>query len=377
LSTANALRNWSWLGTSKSNGKKLRTCLPLIAARAVLEAPAHDNNTMNIIIPMAGRGSRLRPHTLTVPKPLVPVGGKPIVERLAEDIVAMSTEKVEEIAFVIGDFGEETEQQLLQIAERLGAKGHICHQDEPLGTAHAILCGQQCLEGPVVVAFADTLFRADFQIDPEADGVLFVKQVENPNAFGVVVTNEQGAITDYVEKPESFISDLAMIGIYAFRDGARLKDELQRLIDENIIKGGEYQLPDALRNMTQAGLRFEPGAVSEWMDCGNKVATVDTNQRILELTKNELTLPENAIVEDSLILPPCHIGAGAVIRHSVIGPHVSVGNGTVIEDSSIRNSLIQSNTTIQNKVLNGSMIGNHTTIAGKADDISLGDYNAI
>ena len=332
---------------------------------------------MNIIIPMAGRGSRLRPHTLTVPKPLVPVGGKPIVERLAEDIVAMSTEKVEEIAFVIGDFGEETEQQLLQIAERLGAKGHICHQDEPLGTAHAILCGQQCLEGPVVVAFADTLFRADFQIDPEADGVLFVKQVENPNAFGVVVTNEQGAITDYVEKPESFISDLAMIGIYAFRDGARLKDELQRLIDENIIKGGEYQLPDALRNMTQAGLRFEPGAVSEWMDCGNKVATVDTNQRILELTKNELTLPENAIVEDSLILPPCQIGAGAVIRHSVIGPHVSVGNGTVIEDSSIRNSLIQSNTTIQNKVLNASMIGNHTTIAGKADDISLGDYNAI
>jgi glucose-1-phosphate thymidylyltransferase len=332
---------------------------------------------MNIIIPMAGRGSRLRPHTLTVPKPLVPVGGKPIVERLAEDIVAMSTEKVEEIAFVIGDFGDETEQQLLQIAERLGAKGHICHQDEPLGTAHAILCGQQCLEGPVVVAFADTLFRADFQIDPEADGVLFVKQVENPSAFGVVVTNEQGAITDYVEKPESFISDLAMIGIYAFRDGARLKDELQRLIDENIIKGGEYQLPDALRNMTQAGLRFEPGAVSEWMDCGNKVATVDTNQRILELTKNELTLPENAIVEDSLILPPCHIGAGAVIRHSVIGPHVSVGNGTVIEDSSIRNSLIQSNTTIQNKVLNGSMIGNHTTIAGKADDISLGDYNAI
>jgi glucose-1-phosphate thymidylyltransferase len=200
---------------------------------------------MNIIIPMAGRGSRLRPHTLTVPKPLVPVGGKPIVERLAEDIVAMSSEKVEEIAFIIGDFGAETEQQLLEIAERLGAKGHICHQDEPLGTAHAILCGQQCLEGPVVVAFADTLFRADFTIDPSADGVLFVKQVDNPSAFGVVVTDERGAITEYVEKPETFVSDLAMIGIYAFQDGTRLKAELQRLIDENIIKGGEYQLPDA------------------------------------------------------------------------------------------------------------------------------------
>lgn len=332
---------------------------------------------MNIIIPMAGRGSRLRPHTLTVPKPLVPVGGKPIVERLAEDIVAMSAEKVEEIAFVIGDFGEETEQQLLEIAKRLGAVGHICHQHEPLGTAHAILCGQQCLEGPVVVAFADTLFRADFQIDPTADGVLFVKQVDNPSAFGVVVTDEKGAITEYVEKPEAFISDLAMIGIYAFRDGARLKAELQRLIDENIIKGGEYQLPDALQNMTHAGLRFEPGAVDEWMDCGNKLATVETNQRILELTKDELTVPDDAIVENSLILPPCHIGSGAIIRHSVIGPHVSIGNGTVIEDSRISNSLIQSNTTIQNKVLSGSMIGNHAVIAGKADDISLGDYNAI
>ena len=332
---------------------------------------------MNIIIPMAGRGSRLRPHTLTVPKPLVPVGGKPIVERLAEDIVAMSSEKVEKIAFVIGDFGEETEKQLLQIAERLGAVGHICHQEEPLGTAHAILCGQQCLEGPVVVAFADTLFRADFQIDPEADGVLFVKQVENPQAFGVVITDEKGAITEYAEKPEEFVSDLAMIGIYAFRDGVRLKMELQRLIDENIIKGGEYQLPDALRNMTQAGLRFEPGTVDDWMDCGNKSATVETNQRILELTQHELVMPDDAIIENSLILPPCHISHGAEIRHSVVGPHVSIGTGTVIEDSRISNSLIQSHTTIRNKVLRGSMVGSHVSISGKADDISLGDYNAI
>lgn len=332
---------------------------------------------MNIIIPMAGRGSRLRPHTLTIPKPLIPVGGKPIVERLAEDIVAMSSEKVEDIAFVIGDFGTETEQQLLEIAERLGAKGHICHQDEPLGTAHAILCGGQCLEGPVVVAFADTLFRADFTIDPSADGVLFVKQVENPSAFGVVITNEHGAITEYVEKPETFVSDLAMIGIYAFQDGARLKAELQRLIDEDIIKGGEYQLPDALRNMTQAGLQFEPGTVDEWMDCGNKVATVDTNQRILELTQDELTMSSDAVIENSLILQPCHIGEGAVIRNSIVGPHVSIGIGTIIQDSRISNSLIQSHTRIQNKVLDGSMVGNHAAIEGKAENISLGDFNAI
>lgn len=332
---------------------------------------------MNIIVPMAGRGSRLRPHTLTVPKPLVPVAGKPIVERLVEDIVRTAHDGVDNICFVTGRFGEDAERALVEVAERLGAQGHIRYQDEPLGTAHAILCGKDFLDGPVVVAFADTLFRADFTIDPNADGVLFCQRIEDPSAFGVVVTDGDGTITDYVEKPKEWVGDLAMIGIYAFKDGTRLKAELQRLIDENIIKGGEYQLPDALRNMTQAGLRFEPGTVEEWMDCGNKEATVETNQRILELTKDELTMPADAVVENSLILQPCHIGAGAVIRHSIVGPHVSVGAGTVIEDSRICNSLIQSHTLIQNKVMNGSMVGNHATIAGKAENISLGDYNTI
>jgi glucose-1-phosphate thymidylyltransferase len=332
---------------------------------------------MNIIVPMAGRGSRLRPHTLTVPKPLLPVGGKPIVERLVEDIVAMSAEPVEEIAFVIGDFGAETEAQLLAMAERLGAKGHICHQEEPLGTAHAILCGKACLKGPVVVAFADTLFRADFTINPEADGVLFVKQVDDPSAFGVVVTDAQGAIEDYVEKPSEFVSDLAMIGIYAFKDGERLQTELQKLIDHNIIKGGEYQLPDALRNMTQSGLKFEPGRVTEWMDCGNKVATVETNQRILTLTADQVSIPASANISESVILPPCFIGEHVRIERSVIGPHVSIGEGTTVADSRIQNTLIQNDSTIENKVLSGSMVGNHAKLLGRSQDISVGDYNVI
>ena len=332
---------------------------------------------MNIIVPMAGRGSRLRPHTLTIPKPLLPVGGKPIVERLVEDIVAMSAEPVEEIAFVIGDFGAETEAQLLAMATRLGAKGHICHQEEPLGTAHAILCGKACLKGPVVVAFADTLFRADFTINPDADGVLFVKQVDDPSAFGVVVTDAQGAIEDYVEKPSAFVSDLAMIGIYAFKDGERLQTELQKLIDHNIIKGGEYQLPDALRNMTQSGLKFEPGRVTEWMDCGNKVATVETNQRILTLTADQVSITDSANISESVILPPCFIGEHVRIERSVIGPHVSIGEGTTIADSRIQNTLIQNDSTIENKVLSGSMVGNHAKLLGRSQDISVGDYNVI
>lgn len=332
---------------------------------------------MNIIIPMAGRGSRLRPHTLTVPKPLLPVGGKPIVERLVEDIVAMSSEKVSEIAFVIGDFGEAVERDLLNIAARLGAKGHICYQDEPLGTAHAILCGQQCLSGPVVVAFADTLFRADFTIDPQSDGVLFVKRVEDPSAFGVVVTDEHGSIVDYVEKPKSFVSDMAMIGIYAFKDGERLRQELQRLIDEDIIKGGEYQLPDALRHMTQAGLKFAPGTVSDWMDCGNKEATVETNQRILDLTATELQPHASAHIENSVVIPPCFIGPKVVIKNSVVGPHVSIGDSTVIENSRIENSLIQNNSIIRHQVLGNSMIGNHAQLLGNALDASIGDYTVL
>ncbi len=330
---------------------------------------------MNIIVPMAGRGSRLRPHTLTVPKPLIPVAGKPIVERLVEDIVARSGEPVEEIAFVIGDFGAEAEAQLLAVAERLGAKGRICYQREPLGTAHAILCGRECLKGPVVVAFADTLFRADFTIDPSADGVLFVQRIEDPSAFGVVVTDEEGAIVDYVEKPKEWVGDLAMIGIYAFKDGVRLERELQRLIDEDVRHGGEYQLPDALRNMTNAGLRFLPGEVSEWMDCGNKAVTVETNRRILDLTASHVD--PTAVTTDSVILPPVFIGAGARIERSVVGPHVSIGAGTVVADSRIDNALIQDHSTIENARLSGAMIGSHAHVDGGVKDVSLGDYSTI
>ena len=141
---------------------------------------------MKIIVPMAGRGSRLRPHTLTVPKPLIPIAGKPIVQRLVEDIVKVCGKEVDEIAFIIGDFGKEVEERLVKIAEGLGAKGRIYYQDKPLGTAHAILCAQESLEGNCVVAFADTLFRADFTLDNTKDGIIWVSQIDDPSAFGVV-----------------------------------------------------------------------------------------------------------------------------------------------------------------------------------------------
>ena len=334
---------------------------------------------MKIIVPMAGRGSRLRPHTLTVPKPLVPVGGKPIVHRLVEDIANVCPEKITEIAFVIGDFGAEVEKELIAVAESLGAKGSIHFQTEPLGTAHAVLCAKEKLDGPVTVAFADTLFQANFKIDPSDDGILYVKQIEDPSAFGVVKMNDAGEIIDFVEKPQTFVSDLAMIGIYYFKDGAALRTELEYLIDNNVIKGGEYQLPDALRRLTEKGTKFKPGKVDEWLDCGNKAVTVHTNQRVLEYDKaaGKNVHPASASVKDSVIIEPCFIGENAVIERSIVGPHVSVGNGTKIVNSNIKNTIIQNETHIENVCLEDAMIGSKAKYIEPASDISLGDFSTI
>ena len=182
---------------------------------------------------MAGRGSRLRPHTLTTPKPLISFAGKSIVKRLVEDIVSICDEKVDEISFIIGDFGSEVEKDLLKIASNLGAQGKVVYQKEPLGTAHAILCAKESLKGNVVVAFADTLFKADFKLNKTNDGIIWVSKIQDPSAFGVVKV-DNNIITDFVEKPKEFVSDLAIIGIYYFNDGENLRDELQYLISPDL-----------------------------------------------------------------------------------------------------------------------------------------------
>ena len=328
---------------------------------------------------MAGRGSRLRPHTLTVPKPLVPVGGKPIVHRLVEDIAAVCAEKIEEIAFVVGDFGTEVEKELLAVAEKLGAKGSIHYQTQPLGTAHAVLCAAEKLSGPVVVAFADTLFRANFKINQEDEGILWVKQIDDPSAFGVIKMNEKGEIIDFVEKPKEFVSDLAMIGIYYFKHGEKLRKELEYLIDNNIIKSGEYQLPDALRRLTEAGYVFKPGEVNEWLDCGNKEVTVHTNQRVLEFDweAQRQLVHESVEIENSVIIPPCYVGKNVKISNSVIGPHVSLGAGSEVNNCNITNSIIQQDTSLKNAVIADSMIGSKVVYQGQALDLSLGDFTTI
>ncbi|TCI92157.1 sugar phosphate nucleotidyltransferase [Tenacibaculum sp. M341] len=337
---------------------------------------------MKIIVPMAGVGSRLRPHTLTTPKPLTVIAGKTIVQRLVEDISKVIDQKIDEIAFVIGPakkgFPESTEKNLLTIAENLGAKGSVYVQEEALGTAHAIYCAKESLDGPCVVAYADTLFKADFTLDTNADGAIWVKQVEDPSAFGVVKL-EDNFIVDFIEKPKDFVSDLAIIGIYYFKDGNKLKEEIQYLIDNDLKENNEYQLTNVLDSLKDQGAKFVPGKVDAWMDCGKKDPTVDTNKQVLDFEHadgNNL-VAKNVVLENSEIIQPCYIGDNVVLKNSKIGPHVSIGENSVVENATITNSLIQTNVEIKNASFDNAMIGNFAKFNGKFTSISIGDYTQL
>ena len=338
---------------------------------------------MKIIVPMAGRGSRLRPHSLTVPKPLIPVAGQPIVHRLVKDIAKVLKQPIEEIAFVLGDpawFGDEVVSSLEALATSLGAKASIYRQDKPLGTGHAIMCAEPSLSGPAVIAYADTLIKAEFDLDPTADSVIWTKKVDNPEAYGVVKLNANDEIVELVEKPETFVSDQAVIGIYYFKDVAVLKGKLQGILDENIMNGGEYQINDGIKRMMAEGKVFKTGTVDEWMDCGNKAITIETNQRMLGFLKadgEEQLVADSAKLENSNIIEPCFIGENVVLKNTTVGPFVSIGNGTVIENSTIENSLIQTHSEIKNAKLNNAMIGNHVKYDGEFTSISIGDYSIL
>ncbi len=329
---------------------------------------------------MAGRGSRLRPHTLTIPKPLIPIAGKPIVHRLVEDIAKVINQPIDEVAFIIHEsFGETVEKDLLAIATKIGAKGTIYYQNEALGTGHAIMCAKDSLSGPAVIAYADTLIRADFELDATADSVIWVKQVDQPEAFGVINLNEANEIIELVEKPKEFVSDLAVIGIYYFKDIAVLKNELQAVLDNNIIHGGEYQINDGIKQMMAKGMKFVPGKVDEWMDCGNKDVTVDTNNRMLGFLHQdgEDLVANDVRLDNSQIIPPCFIGEGVQLIDSIIGPNVSIGKGSHVQNSKIQNSLIQTHSHIKNAKLDNAMIGNHVNYNGEFTSVSLGDYSTM
>lgn len=337
---------------------------------------------MKIIVPMAGRGSRLRPHTLTIPKPLIPVAGKPIVHRLVEDIAKVLDQPIDEIAFILGDpafFGDDVVKSLEKLAEGLNAKASIYRQDQPLGTGHAIMSAKESLSGPAVVAYADTLIKADFELDKDADAVIWTKKVANPEAFGVVNLNEKNEIIELVEKPSEFVSDQAVIGIYYFKDIAVLKEKLEEVLDENLMHGGEYQINDGIKKMMAENKVFKTGTVDEWMDCGNKNVTVETNGKMLNFLHRdgEKLISDSIKITNSEITEPCYIGENVELVNAKIGPNVSIGDGTKVISAEVKNSLIQTFAEVKNAKLDNAMIGNFAKFNGEFTQISIGDYSTL
>lgn len=335
---------------------------------------------MKLIIPMAGMGKRMRPHTLTTPKPLIKIAGKSIVNWLITDIAAVCGESIDEIGFVVGRFGNSVEKELLEIAHSVGAQGKIFYQDVAEGTGHAILCARECLKGDVIVAFADTLFKTEFNLDKTKDGVIWVHKVSNPSSFGVVKYDENNIITEFVEKPTEFVSDLAIIGIYYFKDGENLEAELQYLIDNNLREKGEYQLTNAMENMKSKGKQFVPGRVDEWLDCGNYSATVFTNQRVLENKATYFMGVGNRFNDNVTIIEPCFIGENVSLKNCTIGPYSSIGNNSVLENCVVKNSIIQEECRLSQFNCHDSLIGNHVVVNGSAalsQEYSLGDFSTI
>lgn len=324
---------------------------------------------------MAGIGKRMRPHTFTIPKPLLKIAGKTIVQRLIEELGNSVNNSIDNIGFIIGEFGKEVETELLGIAKKVNAKGRIFYQKEALGTAHAIYCANEILNDEVIIAFADTLFHARFKIKDIYDAVIWTYEVEDPSNFGVVKTDDNNLVTNFIEKPKNKVSKNAIIGIYYFKKGDLLSNEIRNLIEKNVIIDGEYQLTTVLENMKKNGTGFYANKVQDWLDCGNKDNFIHTNARILEYENKGKSFTNMHEFKDSKIIDPCYIGDNVKISNSIIGPYVSVEDNTEIKKSIISNSIVYSNTKIYGVVTSNSIIGSYVEYVNKDKELNLGDFS--
>lgn len=331
---------------------------------------------MKLVIPMAGRGTRVRPHSHVTPKPLLHVVGESIVGRIVDLFARVLPKKPDEGVFVLGpDFGQEVRDQLTAICEKRGMTASFAVQETAEGTAHAVGCAGQHLEGDGIVVFADTLFDMEPGVDLEgADVVAWVMEIEDPSRFGVAV-REGEEIDRLVEKPEEPISNEALIGIYYVKDLAELRRQIEGLIDDDQRgKGGEYQLTDAFDRMLQNGDRFTTASVTAWMDCGTIPALLETTGQILEWEDGDL---KQGTATDSVIREPVYIGPGATVTGSVVGPHVSIEAGATVEDSTLSSSIVFSEAIVQNSALRDSLVGRHAEVKNQAGLVNIGDHSAL
>jgi len=331
---------------------------------------------MKLIIPMAGRGTRVRPHSHTIPKPLLPVAGKMIVERIVETFARTLDRKIDEIVFILGpDFGQEIKDALKAMSERHDAKASFRVQETAEGTAHAVYSAKQDLNGECIIVFADTIFdiKGSVAID-DADSVVWLKEVEDPSRFGVAVERD-GQITDFVEKPDEPISNLAIIGVYYFKEAARLKEEIEYLLKNNVRgKGGEFQLTDALDRLLKDDNVFKKATVDEWMDCGTLPSWLETSGKIVE---KEYSGVDAEQFDETKVIPPVYIGDDVKLENCIIGPYASIAEGTTLKKCTVKNSLIQEHATLEDCRIVNSTIGRYAELKDVEQEVHLGDHSKI
>lgn len=339
---------------------------------------------MKVIIPLAGFGTRLRPHTYTKPKPLVNVAGKPVLGHILDKLEGLD---VEEIIFITGYLGEKIEQYVTQ-NYRFAAR--YVEQKELKGQAHAIHLAKPHVDGPVLIIFVDTIFEADlFALrDIENDGVIFVREVTDPRRFGVV-TLQDGYIARFVEKPAEPISNLAVIGVYYLKDSALMFECIEELMRRNIQTKGEYFLADALQLMIEQGARLSAWPVDVWEDCGTPEAVLQTNRYLLgKVSSAEWPANSSIIVppvyidptahlEKSIIGPYVYVGAGCIVESSIIGPYVSLADQAEIHNSIINDSIINKGSRIDEATLTKSLIGEWARVRGTFERLNVGDSSEI
>ncbi len=326
---------------------------------------------MKIIIPLAGFGTRLRPHTYTRPKPLINVAGKAVLGHILDKLASLP---VEEYIFIVGHLGEQIEEY---VRAHYSFKPRFIEQKVINGQATAILLAREFVQEPVLIVFVDTLFEADLsrlETTP-ADGIIYVKEVQDPRRFGVVKLDQAGYITGFIEKPDTMENRLAVIGMYYIKDSLALMNACQTLVEHNIQIKGEYFLADALNLMIQAGARFCAEEVSVWADCGKPETVLETNRYLLDHGHdNSATFPCTGRCQ---IIPPVNIAHTAQITHSIIGPYATIAEGCVITGSIIRDSIIGEDARIEDITLDHSLIGQGAVVKSKYRKLNVGDSSVV
>lgn len=325
---------------------------------------------MHVVIPVAGFGTRLRPHTYTKPKPLVQVAGNTVLGHILDMLEDID---VDEITFIVGYLGDQIEEY---VEENYDFKTNYVEQRKLLGQAHAIKQAREFVNEPVLIIFVDTIFDADIGklLDITSDGVIFVKEVEDPTRFGVVTLDENGHISRFVEKPDEPISNLAVIGVYYLRQHDLLFDAIDELIEKDIMTKGEYFLADALQIMVERGTNLEAWPVRVWEDCGTPEAVLNTNRYLLE---NGGKATREVATVNSLVVQPVHVADGVEIENSIVGPYVSLAEGCKVHNSIIRNTIADENALIEDTMLDRSLIGKHANVRGRYRTLNVGDSSAV